>query len=950
MSEPRVSDRPALARVIPAANRAAPPAPNRQVDLPGGVLVERSAEEQVLRDALASLDSGRSSVLTVTGRPGTGRTTLLRRTLALAKMSGIRTLQLRCSHAEAEVPYGLVAQLTSALTPSRRPTPSEQPGGAPARCDEFLAMARKQPLLIAVDDAQWADPASRLWIRSLVRRLHSAPVVLVCAVRGDAPELDDEQCDGPWPADGGQVVSARVLNLGPLSVAGVRGVIAAGCPGPVDEEFVAHALTVTGGLLSVLNTTMDRFARTAPRAAADQLPALSLRAAEATAQYLEDLTEDLPADALALLRAMAVGGDGLDFDFVRMLAPPQSTPTGKSLRLLVSYGLATLSGGPRPATAQIAETVLASMPVTVRHDLSTRAAHLGHHVAIADVELGRLLLDTPPIGLPWVVETLCRAVARHRADGRYATTSALLYRALREPLTVARRRGLLVELAAAELRDSPDGSDRRLQQVLLAPDGDSDGALLVHAADLLFSRGDAPSTSRVITAVCARPKLDPAALAPLIALGKLAEDDSVGEAAFPADSLPALPDLPTDPVQAAVVAWQLACRGRGRTRARALARLGLSRDGDRDRPLIPRVAACAALMYADDTAEALAGLDRVLADGRRRDARAAAAQALIARAALVRRSGRLNEAAEDLVAARAQLPLSCWSPRSLTGLLALEIALNLDRGQLDLAARAAAVELLPDAEHGLGWAHLLCARGAVDLATGKPEAALRAFQESGRVLSTRQWMNPAIAGWRVLAATAHRRCGNVTAALRLVTEELQLAKEWGSPSVLGSAHLNAWRALDGTRVTNDLEEAVRLLRDSPARLRFAAAATDMAAIRIDAGELDAAAALLREAEGVPSLYWADKLRVRVAHLAELLASRQAAPAVVPPGSSEGMLTQPEEHLAALAASGWSNADIADSLSVTTRTVELRLTKIYRKLEVTGRAGLRAVLERKPVER
>jgi DNA-binding NarL/FixJ family response regulator len=63
-----------------------------------------------------------------------------------------------------------------------------------------------------------------------------------------------------------------------------------------------------------------------------------------------------------------------------------------------------------------------------------------------------------------------------------------------------------------------------------------------------------------------------------------------------------------------------------------------------------------------------------------------------------------------------------------------------------------------------------------------------------------------------------------------------------------------------------------------------------------------------------------------------------------------MLSHTEEHLAGLAASGWSNADIANSLSVTTRTVELRLTKIYRKLDITGRAGLRAVLERKPVQR
>jgi DNA-binding CsgD family transcriptional regulator/tetratricopeptide (TPR) repeat protein len=945
MSEPRVFDRPALTVVIPSANRAAPVPPSRPDGLPGEVLVERSTEEQVIGDALAALSAGRSSVLTLTGRPGTGRTTLVRRTVALAKRSGIRTLHMRCSLAEADVPYGLVSQLTAALAPGRRPGPSAHSGDIAACCDEFLALARKQPLLIAADDAQWADPASRSWISSLVRRLHSTRAVLVCAIRGDAPEFDDEQGDGPWPADGGQVVPAHVLNLGPLGIAGVRGLIAACCPGPVDEEFAEHALTVTGGLPGVLKATMGWFARTGLPATADQLPALSHRGAEATGQYLEGLTLELPADALALLRAMAVGGEGFGFDLVRRLAEPRTTSTTTSLGLLVSHGLATRSGG--PATAQIAATALAGMPAAARQDLWTRAAHLGHHAAIADVELGRLLLGTPPIGRPWVVETLCRAVANHRADGRHATTLALLHRALREPLDAGRRRRLLVELAAAELRDSPDGSDRRLEQVLLDPDGDADGALLVHAADLLFSRGDAPSSGRVITAVCARPNLDPAALAPLIALGKMAEDDSVGEAAFPSDSLPALPELPTDPVQAAVVAWQLACRGRDRARARALARIALSREGRRDRPLIPQVAACMALMYAGDVGEARAGLDHALADAGRRNARAAASQALIARAALARKEGRLNDAAEDAVAARARLPLSCWSPRARTGLLALEIVLNLERGQLDLAARAAAVELFPDAEHGVGWAALLCARGAVDLACHKPDAALRTFQESGRVLSTRQWLNPAIAGWRTLAATAYLGTGQPEAARRLVAEELRLAEEWGSPGALGSVHLEAWRALGGTQVTNDLEEAVRLLRDSPLRLSFVDAATELAALRIDTGELDAAAELLGSAQGVATLHWSDRRRARVAHLSGLLAARRTALATASPVPRHTMLTRPEAQLAGLAAGGWSNADIARSFSVTTRTVELRLTKIYRKLDVTGRTGLRAALDREP---
>ncbi|OMI34796.1 LuxR C-terminal-related transcriptional regulator, partial [Streptomyces sparsogenes] len=47
--------------------------------------------------------------------------------------------------------------------------------------------------------------------------------------------------------------------------------------------------------------------------------------------------------------------------------------------------------------------------------------------------------------------------------------------------------------------------------------------------------------------------------------------------------------------------------------------------------------------------------------------------------------------------------------------------------------------------------------------------------------------------------------------------------------------------------------------------------------------------------------------------------------------------------ATLAGRGHGNRDIADKLSVTTRTVELRLSAAYRKLRISGRAELRALV-------
>jgi DNA-binding NarL/FixJ family response regulator len=55
------------------------------------------------------------------------------------------------------------------------------------------------------------------------------------------------------------------------------------------------------------------------------------------------------------------------------------------------------------------------------------------------------------------------------------------------------------------------------------------------------------------------------------------------------------------------------------------------------------------------------------------------------------------------------------------------------------------------------------------------------------------------------------------------------------------------------------------------------------------------------------------------------------------------LTPSERRVAELAAGGLPNAEIAQTLFVTTRTVETHLTAAYRKLGITSRTALSSVL-------
>ena len=58
-----------------------------------------------------------------------------------------------------------------------------------------------------------------------------------------------------------------------------------------------------------------------------------------------------------------------------------------------------------------------------------------------------------------------------------------------------------------------------------------------------------------------------------------------------------------------------------------------------------------------------------------------------------------------------------------------------------------------------------------------------------------------------------------------------------------------------------------------------------------------------------------------------------------------LLTASERRIAALAAEGASNAEIAQSLFVTIKTVEMHLTHGYRKLVITRRSQLAGALQR-----
>ncbi|MEV0618505.1 AAA family ATPase [Nonomuraea sp. NPDC050404] len=905
-------------------------------------LAERETQLHLLDGHVSELRSGRAGLATVLGKPGTGRSALLRAAVARARDAGLPAVLARCSSAEADLRYGVVSQITSALAGaghpafSRRSWLRERTAATviPALCGEFAALARKHPLLIALDDAQWMDEESKAWLAALAQRLGHVPILLIQAGALGAGRTVGSPADpGPAPQ--------TVLQVPPLSGHGVRQVIASRCSGPVDEAFVNAAAEATAGSPAALHAVLDHFALESLPPAARYVPRLLERAAEVSGDRVATSLRCLPADALALLRVMAVCAGGLGFELLTSLAPPRTMSPEQALSVLLRLGLVAGGEYPRPAGSLVAELVLAGMDVEERQALAARSVELGYRAVIPEERLARLLLNAPPVGAGWVVSLLRRVAGRSVLSGDHETAAALLARALREPVAGEQRQRLLIELATTEVGDGPATSDRRLQQVLL--NGGSEVPVLLQAADLLSSRGDASAAYRAVATAHARLESGEGAgcggAGSLAAIGWLAENECATDPVLPVRSFPDPSERSADPVSAGIAAWMLATRGRHLARVRELARTAFQGKAE-DRPFSPRIHAAWALCLADEVAEAVIGLDEVLADARRRGARAPAALALLQRSQCELRRGNLGQAMGDFEAARAELPLTSWHPRVTPYFVAMRACLALAGQDVEEAERALAQELPPGANQGAAWAMLLYARAGVHLELADPQAALRDIDECGRVLLARGWTNPAVLSWRSVAAAAHSARGDGTAARRLATEAVRRARNWGAPSTLGLAHLCGARVLSGAEAISELEQAVRILRDSVARGSYAKALSLLEEATRKAPPPRTQP--IRHLAAVPERSSMPREMLRTMPGEAPGGTSGEMPGGTPgemPGGTPHPLTAQEERIAALAAAGRSNACIAGILSVSVRTVELRLTGIYRKIAVTGRKEL-----------
>lgn len=226
---------------------------------------------------------------------------------------------------------------------------------------------------------------------------------------------------------------------------------------------------------------------------------------------------------------------------------------------------------------------------------------------------------------------------------------------------------------------------------------------------------------------------------------------------------------------------------------------------------------------------------------------------------------------------------------------------------------------------------LLEARGHLRAAQGRAEEALADLRAAGG-RAERQLDHPGLVPWRPAAASVLRRLGRLGEARDVADEAVLLARRFAAPRALGLA-LNARGLVDDS--VDTLREAVEVLAATPARLDHARATVSLGAALRRANSRTDARQILEHGMHEAHACGAAAL---VAHAREELTACGARPRR-PATTGWDALTPSERRIVQLARDGLSNREIAQTLFVTTKTVETHLGAAYRKLGITRRTEL-----------
>jgi DNA-binding CsgD family transcriptional regulator len=915
---------------------------------PGGVLLERDAELASLDRVLETARAGAGSVAVVKGRPGTGKTALLGAARERARAAGMTVRSARAGVLEREHPFGVARQL---LGPANAAAPASGEGSWSAGellfdtlerlYRELAGIAGQGPLLVCVDDLQWADLESLRLCAYLAARIEPLPAALILAMRPAETEREAELLAAI-------MAGASTLSPAPLSYGGVAVFVRAVLDASVEPEFAAACAHASGGnpfLLGELVRTV-RSQRIAPVAS--------------SASLVEHMTPDGVANAVlvrlagvspgarALAGALAVLGGSAELGEAAALAGLDTAAAASGADELTRASVLEASGRLEFLHPLVGNVVYADVSRAQREAMHAAAARLLDGAANRDIDrVAAHLLAVAPARDPWTAERLLAAGQQALARGACDTAVAYLRRALAEPPPPDERAGLLVSLAQAEAVIGSTSAVERLERALeLITEPPRRAQVRQSLGRLFLLRGEfalAGEEARRALDELAGDERTPLARALLADYLVAATFHPALHAAEDPRALALITeamsgDLPNEPQLCAFVAGSMALSGAAPARVRDVARAAIKDvpTGDGTAQGFASAMLTGALLAIEDYELAAEVGQSIARHAQRTGSVVARALANEAMAGVRFTQGRLPEAAEHGEAALELLPAG-WDMFSTA---ALTLALTeVWRGRL-AAAQAALHVGERQQSAGPARAFFLQARAHLAMAQDRPDHALADFQAAGRhYRETYGVEHPTFLPWRPFAALAAARLGDHALATELAESGLDSARPIGTARPLGVALTAAGQIAGGEQGIDLLSEAVAVLAPSPARLEHADALVALGTVLRRAGRPTDARQPLREGLQIARTCGATPLAAR-AHQ-ELLASGLRPRKTLRGGPDA--LTPAEQRVATMAANGLTNRQIAHTLVLSTRTIEAHLARTYTKLGVNSRKQLATAL-------
>ncbi|MGD1238883.1 AAA family ATPase [Mycobacterium seoulense] len=908
-------------------------------------IVSRQAEEQALAEFLDSAPC-RPCAVVIEGEPGIGKTTLWLDAIGRARRRGFSVLTSRAAAAESVLAYAALADLLSDVDGSIwADLPAPQREGldvallrqrdgarntdARAVAAAFLAvidrLATQGPVVIAIDDLQWLDTSSANVVSFAARRLPGG-AALLCTARTEEPALRPQL---PSPD------AVRRIQLQPLTIGELHQLVMLRLGSSIARPMLLRIHEISGG---------------------NPFFALELAREVETGRRTTELS--LPSSLNDLVRSrISRAGAGAEDALLAMASLPDPT---------VQVVAQAIDTAPDRIVELLGEAETHAVVAIDGNRLRFTHPLLAHGVYRGAEPRRRRTMHRRLAELVTEPELRARHLALSDATGEHQTIEALDAAA-----EIARSRGApaaaaeLLELAISRGGDTPERQIRCARCYFFASDPQharqlletsirrlASGSLQAEALSLLaivrlYDDGfieAADLLQRALDEVGNRLELRAPVLVTLSYA--LFNAGRLNEAVLAADDAVTCAERLGEPQP---LSQALSMRvlmhfldGDGFDEATMRRALELADDASyAPMPLRPRVQNALLLAFTGQLEQARAELRSI-----RRDAT------------------ENGEEGELIFPAFHSFLVECWlgnvAEASLVAESTMEIALQLGSDLAHIAALTARA-----------W--LAAYAGQESEARRDIADAVAASQRSGTFRAI-QW---AVAASGFLEVSL----GNYTAALDTLEPLLSAFEAAPNSTEIVSASFvpDAVEALIGLGRLDDAEPLIDALERNGRRLDRAwmlavgarcramllagrgdlAAATataeramteherlpmvfERARTQLLLGQLqrrqrhrDAAAATLREAlqtfEELGTTLWADRVR---AELARGMPGRSRA---------EG-LTPSEQRVAELAVSGMTNRDIATALFISPKTVEVNLSRIYRKLNIRSRLELYRALE------